>query len=89
MRKALLPGFALVLAFAGCRATIPGTAERPEVRHVQVNETVLSYVEEGRGIPVAFVHGSAGDWRIWENQRNRRLREVSLHRLQPLLSRAE
>ena len=44
-------------------------AEGLEVRHVQVNGTVLSYVEQGQGTPVVFVHGSAGDWRIWDNQR--------------------
>lgn len=33
-----------------------------------VNETTLSYVEEGHGVPVVFVHGGMADQRVWEHQ---------------------
>src|SRR5690349_13241165 len=58
----------LALIASGCQFT-PVAPERPEIRRVQVNGTELTYVDQGRGTPVVFVHGSAGDWRIWEEQR--------------------
>jgi len=35
---------------------------------VEVNGTTLAYCEQGSGEPVVFVHGTAGDLRIWEQQ---------------------
>jgi pimeloyl-ACP methyl ester carboxylesterase len=37
-------------------------------RAVEVNGTTLSYCEQGEGDPVVFVHGTAGDLRIWAKQ---------------------
>jgi pimeloyl-ACP methyl ester carboxylesterase len=34
-------------------------------RTVSVNGTELTYVEQGKGDPVLFVHGSLGDYRSW------------------------
>jgi pimeloyl-ACP methyl ester carboxylesterase len=59
-------GFALTVA--GCQLA-PMAAEQPALKRIQVNGTELTYAEQGRGTPVVFVHGSAGDWRIWEEQR--------------------
>jgi hypothetical protein len=64
----VLATFALALVVAACQLAPVGT-EQPDIKRVRVNGTELSYVEQGRGTPVVFVHGSAGDWRIWENQR--------------------
>jgi pimeloyl-ACP methyl ester carboxylesterase len=38
------------------------------VRTVNVNGAELAYREQGQGIPVVFVHGSASDLRSWEQQ---------------------
>ena len=40
----------------------------PTVHHLHVNDVDLAYVEQGRGDPVLFVHGSLGDFRIWGTQ---------------------
>lgn len=37
-------------------------------RLARVNGTTLAYCDEGAGDPVVFVHGTAGDLRIWEQQ---------------------
>src|SRR5438094_7227068 len=41
----------------------------PKVKHASVNGISLSYLEEGQGEPVVFVHGSISDARAWESQR--------------------
>jgi pimeloyl-ACP methyl ester carboxylesterase len=40
-----------------------------QVRRVRASGVDLSYVEQGRGTPVVFVHGAACDLRFWELQR--------------------
>lgn len=60
--------FGAALVAAACQLA-QVAAEQPEVKRVPVNGADLAYVEQGRGTPVVFVHGSAGDWRIWEFQR--------------------
>jgi len=39
------------------------------MKKMRVNGAVLAYVEQGRGAPVVFVHGSYSDHRLWEPQR--------------------
>jgi pimeloyl-ACP methyl ester carboxylesterase len=60
--------FGLALIATGCQLARVAPAP-PEMKRVQVNGTELTYVDQGRGTPVVFVHGTAGDWRIWEEQR--------------------
>lgn len=43
--------------------------DAPPLRHLLVNGVELSYVDQGTGVPVVFVHGSFSDLRIWEAQR--------------------
>jgi pimeloyl-ACP methyl ester carboxylesterase len=50
-------------------AAIAQTGDRAPVRQLHVNGVDLSYLEEGRGTPVVFVHGAACDLRYWEPQR--------------------
>ena len=38
-------------------------------RHLRVNGVDLSYIEQGSGDPVVFVHGAISDHRYWEPQR--------------------
>jgi pimeloyl-ACP methyl ester carboxylesterase len=40
-----------------------------EVKKMGVNGFELSYVEEGKGDTVVFVHGAGADWRTWEGLR--------------------
>jgi pimeloyl-ACP methyl ester carboxylesterase len=41
----------------------------PAPRMISANGTELSYVSEGSGAPVVFVHGAVADLRFWEPQR--------------------
>ena len=41
----------------------------PEVQHARVNGVDLAYLDQGHGVPVVFVHGTPGDHRAWEGQR--------------------
>jgi pimeloyl-ACP methyl ester carboxylesterase len=43
--------------------------DAPPPRHLWVNGVELSYIEQGTGAPVVFVHGAGGDLRAWEPQR--------------------
>lgn len=37
---------------------------------IDVNRAKLEYVEQGQGKPIVFIHGSASDYRTWQNQLN-------------------
>jgi pimeloyl-ACP methyl ester carboxylesterase len=41
------------------------------MRHAHVNGVPLSYVDEGTGDPILFVHGGISDLRAWDNIRKR------------------
>ncbi len=41
----------------------------PQTRQLHVNGVDLSYLEQGTGAPVVFVHGAPADLRYWESQR--------------------
>jgi pimeloyl-ACP methyl ester carboxylesterase len=58
-----------VLVMSGGLAWPVGAADAPPLRHLRVNGVDLSYVDQGTGAPVVFVHGSFSDVRIWERQR--------------------
>jgi pimeloyl-ACP methyl ester carboxylesterase len=45
------------------------SAAPPATRQMTVNGVELSYVDEGKGAPVVFVHGAVSDLRYWEPQR--------------------
>ena len=57
--------FALVTA----AALTVGAQSAPQTRQLRANGTDLSYVEQGTGAPVVFVHGAVADLRFWEPQR--------------------
>ena len=48
-------------------AVLAQTAMSP--RQLTANDTDLTFVEQGKGAPVVFVHGAVGDLRFWEPQR--------------------
>ena len=45
------------------------SAPPPPVREARVNGVSLTYLEQGQGAPVVFVHGATLDYRAWEGQR--------------------
>jgi pimeloyl-ACP methyl ester carboxylesterase len=46
---------------------VPSTAMcGPPAKEVEVNGVRLSYVEQGSGEPIVFVHGAFSDLRVWE-----------------------
>jgi len=38
-------------------------------KQMNINGVSLSYIEQGKGAPVIFVHGAFSDYRVWEPQR--------------------
>jgi pimeloyl-ACP methyl ester carboxylesterase len=40
--------------------------QTPEIKSVFVNGDSLHYIDIGKGDPVVFVHGSLGDYRVWQ-----------------------
>jgi len=55
-----------IFALAGCSLT---HTEAPQINQVSINDTKLTYQEQGRGRPIVFVHGAITDHRIWAGQR--------------------
>jgi pimeloyl-ACP methyl ester carboxylesterase len=55
-------------------ASVAGSARQPDkpaqIREIRANNVDLSYVDQGRGVPVVFVHGAVSDLRFWEQQRS-------------------
>jgi pimeloyl-ACP methyl ester carboxylesterase len=41
----------------------------PAMRRLSIDGAVVTYVEQGRGVPVVLVHGAFSDHRVWETQR--------------------
>jgi pimeloyl-ACP methyl ester carboxylesterase len=59
-----------VFVMCGGMAWPVGAADAPPLRRLRVNGVDLSYVQQGTGAPVVFVHGLVSDLRIWEAQRS-------------------
>ena len=60
----------LALVMIGSNLTFQARADEvPQTRQLRVNGVDLSYIEQGSGAPVVFVHGAVGDLRAWEPQR--------------------
>ena len=59
-----------LLVVIGGGLAVPALAEAPpQTRQVRVNSVDLTYIEQGTGAPVVFVHGAWIDLRFWEPQR--------------------
>jgi pimeloyl-ACP methyl ester carboxylesterase len=54
---------------AGCQSVQQRQPAAPTVKQMSVNGVNLTYVEQGQGAPLLFVHGSNADHRLWEPQR--------------------
>ena len=59
---------AAIIGLAGV-AAMAQTSTPPAPQLVRANGTELSYVSQGSGAPVVFVHGAVADLRFWEPQR--------------------
>ena len=71
----------IVLVLSGCSSLQDRSAAAPVVKRMSVNGTVITYLEQGQGTPVVFVHGAYSDHRLWEPQREvvaRRYRFIAL-----------
>ena len=42
--------------------------ESSKLKTVEVNDYTINYLDIGKGDPVVFVHGTVGDYRVWEAQ---------------------
>lgn len=50
---------------ARCIAPV-ACSESPTPAWLNIGNTELAYVEQGRGTAIVFIHGGGGDWRTWE-----------------------
>jgi pimeloyl-ACP methyl ester carboxylesterase len=64
----LLTFLAAVFALSGCQS-LHQAGPPPAPKTVSVNAVTLTYLEQGAGAPVVFLHGAFSDYRIWELQR--------------------
>jgi non-heme chloroperoxidase len=62
-----------VLALSACQymphAYEPSSPPIPEARTLPIPGAILTFVSEGSGPPVLFVHGNIADLRVWSGQR--------------------
>jgi len=59
----------ITMLIAGLQNISTCLAGELEQKQMLVNGVSLSYIEQGKGIPVVFVHGAFSDLRVWEPQR--------------------
>jgi pimeloyl-ACP methyl ester carboxylesterase len=59
----------VAILLGACQSTPNRSTETMKIKKLNVNDVDLSYVAEGQGDTVVFVHGGAGDWRTWEGLR--------------------
>ena len=55
----------LVSVTTGCQAPVQRSTAAPVVKQMSVNGVSLTYLEQGQGVPVVFVHGAISDHRAW------------------------
>jgi pimeloyl-ACP methyl ester carboxylesterase len=60
---------AVVIVLSGDLTLQAWAAESLQTRQLRVNGVDLSYLDQGTGAPVVFVHGAFSDLRFWEPQR--------------------
>src|SRR5260370_33404592 len=59
----------IVLALLSAHSAMPQNADAPVIRTADIGHGIaLHYVEEGKGTPVIFVHGSLSDGGYWAAQ---------------------
>jgi pimeloyl-ACP methyl ester carboxylesterase len=71
------------ILISGHRALEERPLYQQTLKEVSVNGTTIRYLEQGRGVPVVFVHGAISDHRYWELQREvvaKRYRFIAIDR---------
>ena len=67
--KVFLPALIAASVSLGCSTSAGQENRPPELRKVAVGDGVeLHYVERGKGAVVLFVHGTLGDYSVWDGQ---------------------
>jgi pimeloyl-ACP methyl ester carboxylesterase len=69
MSKFKIVGMMVLIAFAMGIVLMGDAVAAPSVKKVTISGTELTYIEDGKGEPVVFVHGAVSDWRTWEGVR--------------------
>lgn len=69
MNRFLSASAMLLILLGGCQSITTTPAGAPTEKKMSVNGVNLTYIEQGRGAPVVFVHGAFSDLRAWEPQR--------------------
>lgn len=59
----------LAIALAGCQSPQTRSASPSAVKQSNANGVTLTYLDQGQGTPVVFVHSAFADHRFWEAQR--------------------
>ena len=62
-------GLVLATSMTASMAVLAQNAASPKPRQLEANGTDLTFVDQGKGAPIVFVHGAVGDLRFWEPQR--------------------
>ena len=62
-------GLVLATSMTASMAVLAQNAASPKPRQLKANGTDLTFVDQGKGAPIVFVHGAVGDLRFWEPQR--------------------
>ena len=62
-------GLVLATSMTVSMVVLAQNAASPKPRQLKANGTDLTFVDQGKGAPVVFVHGAVGDLRFWEPQR--------------------
>lgn len=65
-----IQGLAGIIAAMTTMTALAQPERAAQPRQIRVNGVDLSYVEQGAGAPVIFVHGAVADLRFWDIQRD-------------------
>lgn len=61
--------FACAIFWPAWQCSQAQKVDQPLAKQVSANGTTIKYWEQGKGVPVVFVHGAISDHRYWEPQR--------------------
>jgi non-heme chloroperoxidase len=60
---------AAIFAMLGVSSLAQNSAAEPQIHAISIGHGItLHYVDEGKGVPVVFVHGSLSDGGYWADQ---------------------
>ena len=65
-KEEIMNRFAALASLLLCLLVPSSAMCGPSAKEVEVNGVRLSYVEQGSGEPIVFVHGAFSDLRVWE-----------------------